>query len=99
MERPYLPSITALLCSSWFYLNVFLIQLSGRYNKFTREKVLILVCALQICFDLSVSLICIIICIDLFKLLILSSMCKSYSNLGELETVYLSQMAVTTTNR
>ncbi len=72
MERPYLPSITALLCSSWFYLTVFLIQLSGHGNKFTLEKVLILVRALQICFELSVFLICIIICIYLFRLLILN---------------------------
>ncbi len=40
-----------------FCLNVFLIQPSGRDNKSTREKVLILACALQICIDLSFALL------------------------------------------
>ncbi len=80
MERPYLPSITALLCSSWAYLNEFLIQPSGRGCTCTLEKVLILACALQmfvqICIDVSVALICIIICIHLFRLLFLNLMYK-----------------------
>ncbi len=44
MERLYLPSITALLCSSWFYLNVFLIQPSGRGSKCIRESAHFSVC-------------------------------------------------------
>ncbi len=49
MERPYLPSITALLCSSWAYLNEFLIQPSGRGSKCTLESANFRGCIVNVC--------------------------------------------------
>ncbi len=49
MERPYLPSITALLCSSWAYLNEFLIQPSGRGSKCTLESANFSGCIVNVC--------------------------------------------------
>ncbi len=49
MERPYLPSITALLCSSWAYFNEFLIQPSGRGSKCTLESANFSGCIVNVC--------------------------------------------------
>ncbi len=79
MERPYLPSITALLCSSWAYLNEFLIQPSGRGSKCTLESANFSRCIVNVCVSVLILLIliCIIICIYLFRLLFLNLMGKS----------------------
>ncbi len=49
MERPCLPSITALLCSSWAYLSGFLVRPSGRGSGCALESASFSGCIVDVC--------------------------------------------------